>query len=812
VHTLRITFGKLFTLLLVLSIAFSLAVFADHESEDDKFEEFDFDGDLEDERFEDDFRDNDKEFRSEFRDDGDRIESRDGEFRTEERFREDDKRYEFEDRRRYDDEPDFGPEYENREEMLFGRLFGLIEDDINEFELLQNCGNPDKIADIVIGKVRGRIGDISNACSDIGKDEIECQERIKRDCGQIGKSDLRYARDERERKEMEAYACPPNKDLIVELCVDNSREWIDDRLQYLEEDCEFEWQQHGGARDSECSRLETEQFCDEDKFVEQCIQRHEPFEVQCPDIRHPECHNGYIEEEFDDNGCLVDSFCVEFKNQCGDHYDPVCGDDGVTYHNDCKAEKAGIDFSYGECGRCSITEEDALRMENDCYANNGNPKRFYDGECVSEVSCHIEEQCPVNDEEIRKKYDDCVANNGDPEDIWEGDCVVEVLCHTVTASDDTTRDDGSLITGNVVGISGAFTYEEAKRQCQDEWGYEKDHCRDLDERCDKNAFVDSCIAREKQNVEFDLENNKRQCERDSRIQISHMDRECSRMDAERQQCFDRGNEQCNRMAGLADECHETMTEDNFRAFIIKESDKHCKFVPFLKKDDDFAKYDRMEVTLAVLDTVTEEDISKLGSIVEDLERKFELDGKIIFGGIMNPNNFVDIKRLNFVVDAKLNSPAAADRAGDRKTEIISRLDPLRVVEKLLEIRDTDISSEYKYLVEDRASDLLEASDEIDEVEESEGSRGFAYKIKLFLGFAKDAEESEIESLEMSKERLETSITTLSGLIDTIPDDIAKAILTAQVEDLERQKADMDDLIESKRKKAAGLLRLFGLFG
>jgi len=41
------------------------------------------------------------------------------------------------------------------------------------------------------------------------------------------------------------------------------------------------------------------------------------------------------------------------------------------------------------------------------------------------------------------------------------------------------------------------------------------------------------------------------------------------------------------------------------------------------------------------------------------------------------------------------------------------------------------------------------------------------------------------------------------LIDLVPQ---------QVEELQRQKQDIDDLIASKKKKAAGLIRLFGLFG
>ena len=726
-----------------------------------------FDKSFDEEQFRDEIRDDNGKFKSEFRDKG-IIEFK-------EEFRDSGERYKF--RERMEVRYDIGPSYEgyDKEMMLFGRLFHYIEGEMGPAEIKQYCSNLDEMAGIVISKVKSQIGEIPNMCNDLGEEESKCKERSAEHCSMMGQPDTSYAIDELHKLEILSSSCPVDSNAIKEACVLRMKQHNEDRMQYVEENCEYQWESYGKQNQENCERTETQMICDKSEYIENCLDRYgvkeDDFEKTCPDsssIHKPFCENGYLKEMHSADGCLTGYECVPNQPQ------PK---------------------------QCAIIEEEAQRLANECSSRKGTPERIYGGGCIREVKCN-EFQCPHTEEQAKEKENACLASNGKPETIRDGTCVVEVKCHTDTAA-------GDSITGNAVGTSD---YDYYKRQCYNEWQYQRQNCENVKNQCKgKDGFVNECIAREKGSVESNLANIKRQCEMDSRFQIKNMERQCAMMDAQRQRCLDESSKRCEKSQDLVEECGEKVTEENFRNFIIREAGKRCKFMPYMEKKD-FSKYEKVEIVLAVLDTISEEEISKLSSIVENLNKKFELDGKIVFEGMISPNRFVDIKSLNFVVNAKLNAPESSDAAKARKAGILSGLNPEQVVEKLLELRETDISSEYKYLIEDKASDILEVSDDLDELAEKEEGKGIGYKIRLFLGFAKDIEEGEIQSLEMSKKRLETSIAALSRLADTVPDDIAKAILKAQVEDLERQKEDIDALIKQKEKKAKGLLRLFGLFG
>ena len=788
-----------------------------------------------------------------------------------------------------------GPSYQgySKEQMIFGMAFEHIGDDIDPRDIKQYCSDPNKVADLVITKLKDKVGDLQKLCTQAEEQEAKCAEHSKKACSQIGTAMVRDDATEMEKLQSVAYSCPLNKDAIVEACKKRSLSYMEQRIKNVEETCKQRFDFEGERLTKECERFRENTICDKDKFMDRCMGgiKKEDFggnrySGQKTGFMYAkwECYDG-AGESHTDSSCkssevwnelarkYCEGHCYADKSKCGVNSFSVSGECGTSTQKpmpcpaypvpqcspgsnlQTKTDANGCTYYYCETTTTNVCPRDVKQCPDGSYVVRVGPncefqtcptitcpepiiprcaagqtlqKKTDDRGCVyyycATASCPIIQKPTCNtDETLQAYYDNagcitsyqCIKRETCPEvskpSCGEGQslttkhddkgCIVGYECISVTTSATT---NAIKITGNAV----LNNYDDFVRQCENSWQQQQKICSNTPNVCDKSAFIEKCKEQEKRNYgDFTLRIEKN-CELQTQSEIKHIEQRCARIDEERSRCLEQSTKRCEQMKGVAEKCKETLTEENLRKFIVEETKKRCKFTDIIEDEDDVKKSEKAEIVLAVLNTASEDDMQKLELFIDDLKEDLKLQDTTVYKGTIKPNNFGDIKLLPFVVNAKISTFASSERSREVKAKIVAGQKVEEAAGKLASLRDSDVPSEYIYIIEDKASDVLDVSDKLKEIEKKEEQKGLGYKIRLFLGLAKKAEEVEIKQLGESNEKLKNSIETLAKLIDEVPSDVAKAILKEQVESLKKQQEDIEVLIETKAKKAKGL---FGIF-
>ena len=77
------------------------------------------------------------------------------------------------------------PDFSKNPDGIYGMAFKYIDNDMKDEELFPLCGEPEKIADLLIGKIKSKVGDdVSTVCNDFPVSE--CTQRVEDSCGRMG--------------------------------------------------------------------------------------------------------------------------------------------------------------------------------------------------------------------------------------------------------------------------------------------------------------------------------------------------------------------------------------------------------------------------------------------------------------------------------------------------------------------------------------------------------------------------------------------------------------------------------------------------
>lgn len=731
----------------------------------------------------------------------------------------------------------------NEDDYIKGWILEKVHEEVGDAgDLFEHyCDNPEELVVMLEQQISSVFGGYEGVCQKLEEKAKDCQHRVETACNFGHDGVNSYAVQ---------YSCPPDQNEIVELCIRKMNERNENMLQNAKEYCMNEWSYNQQFFQSECLNQQNyNRICNYEEFMRQCEGETNPNQgekcqreggycihwedeckegyqgigpVDCPQGRSGQCcvpKYDYDPTNDPKKDCeMAGGRWREFSDGCGDSCALLKGQEiactmAMTMACDCGSDKC---WDGQRCVPNPVTDETNTepivggdRDEHGCIPSAGYTW------CESKQKClrTWEEECPSVDSTTN--YDDT------------GDA-------TVTA-------DGSTLTGNAI-LTGKVNYDADMNvvsvestistgpayypveDCETKWQYQKRECEKIESLCSQDDFIEMCIEQKERDVARFKEKVQQTCREQAEKEYEYAKRHCENIEERREQCLETEKQRCAEIHDAVQKCHDFISSGTLREEIKEKVTRACKLRKYEPvKDEVYEEPDETgeeegeglkEVVLALSEDITPTEIVELNTIVQELQESSEINGVKIYKGLIEPYSLDKLKSLPYVVDAKYNTVRTIKREQQKPQkmdEYIRKSDLENVLRKILAMKQSsDMPEEFAPIIDAHAEDLIEVSEDLDEIEKNEEEKGFTYKFRMFLGLAKEAEQAEIEQIRNNKDKLDESIAELEALMEEIPDLTAKATLQSQIETLEQQKEDLEELMAKKEKKAKGWLNfLFG---
>ena len=291
------------------------------------------------------------------------------------------------------------------------------------------------------------------------------------------------------------------------------------------------------------------------------------------------------------------------------------------------------------------------------------------------------------------------------------------------------------------------------------------------------------------------------CKVEAKLEIKRQEKMCSRFDKEKVQCEERSKKMCDQLETVKSQCTEKMTEENLRAFILKEAKRRCAFAQIdteLEGAESEGEQQEYVALVALSDDATVKDIESLEiSMGAKLDRYRAIKDSIVYGAhYKTKDEATKAGQLasKFQSDAVMSVDVVEDFREGSTTKGKALDQRMLLAAKRLEKAGGDFTSVAQ------SQDIVETAQEL----KKQGDKGFGYKVLKFVGAKKGQELSEAKTLEEKKQKFDEIVSTIEEQIADERDPVLSTILSEELSSLKEQETAFTTHIEDKKEGAGGI--------